>query len=105
MKTMRPSTASAAGCASQRMNGARVASRSRTSRCSRIRDSRDTSCEMRRSLLESASAITADVVEIDPAVVRFAQQNFGFSTAGEIHVEDARTFVARTDRRYDLIVH
>ncbi len=49
--------------------------------------------------------ITADVVEIDPAVVRFAQQNFGFSTVGEIHVEDARTFVARTDRRYDLIVH
>jgi hypothetical protein len=49
--------------------------------------------------------ITADVVEIDPAVVRFAQSDFGFSTAGEIHVEDARTFVARTDRRYDLVVH
>jgi SAM-dependent methyltransferase len=49
--------------------------------------------------------ITADVVEIDPAVVRFAQKDFGFATAGEIHVEDARTFVARTDRRYDLIVH
>jgi hypothetical protein len=49
--------------------------------------------------------ITADVVEIDPAVVRFAEKHFGFVTAGEIHVEDARTFVARTDRRYDLIVH
>ena len=49
--------------------------------------------------------ITADVVEIDPEVVRFAQKNFGFATAGEIHIEDARTFVARTDHRYDLIVH
>lgn len=49
--------------------------------------------------------IKADVVEIDPAVVRFAQSDFGFSTAGEIHVEDARTFVAGTDRRYDLVVH
>jgi SAM-dependent methyltransferase len=49
--------------------------------------------------------IKADVVEIDPAVVRFAQQDFGFSTPGEVHVEDARTFVARTERRYDLIVH
>jgi SAM-dependent methyltransferase len=49
--------------------------------------------------------IAADVVEIDPAVVRFAQSNFGFSTDGAIHVEDARTFVGRTDRRYDLVVH
>ncbi len=52
-----------------------------------------------------ANGITSDVVEIDPEVVRFAEKDFGFSTSGEIHVEDARTFVARTDRRYDLIVH
>jgi SAM-dependent methyltransferase len=49
--------------------------------------------------------IKADIVEIDPAVVRFAQQYFGFSTRGEIHVEDARTFLRLTDQRYDLIVH
>lgn len=49
--------------------------------------------------------IDADVVEIDPAVVRFAQQYFAFSTKGQIHVEDARTFLRRTDQRYDLIVH
>jgi SAM-dependent methyltransferase len=49
--------------------------------------------------------IDADVVEIDPAVVRFAQQYFGFSTKGQIHVEDARTFLRRTDQGYDLIVH
>ncbi|HMI85678.1 MAG TPA: fused MFS/spermidine synthase [Polyangiaceae bacterium] len=48
---------------------------------------------------------TVDVVEIDPAVVRFAQKYFGFATRGEIHVEDARTYLRRTDRRYDLIVH
>ena len=49
--------------------------------------------------------ITSDVVEIDPAVVRFATKYFGFTTEGEIHVEDARTFLRRTTRRYDLIVH
>lgn len=49
--------------------------------------------------------IDADVVEIDPAVVRFAQQYFGFSTKGQIYVEDARTFIRRTEQRYDLIVH
>jgi SAM-dependent methyltransferase len=49
--------------------------------------------------------IDADVVEIDPAVVRFAQQYFGFSTKGHIYLEDARTFVQRADQRYDIIVH
>jgi SAM-dependent methyltransferase len=49
--------------------------------------------------------IKADVVEIDPAVVRFAKKDFGFVTEGEIHIEDARTFIARTDHHYDLIVH
>ena len=49
--------------------------------------------------------IEADVVEIDPAVVRLAQSHFGFSTRGTIFVEDARTFLGRTNRRYDLIVH
>jgi hypothetical protein len=49
--------------------------------------------------------IRADVVEIDPTVVKFAQKYFGFSTQGEVYVEDARTFLRRTERRYDLIVH
>jgi predicted membrane-bound spermidine synthase len=51
------------------------------------------------------SGIRADVVEIDPAVVRFARSYFGFSTRGDTFVEDARTFLRRTGRRYDLIVH
>ena len=49
--------------------------------------------------------ITVDVVEIDPTVIRFAGQYFGFTTLGEIHEEDARTFLHRTARHYDLIVH
>lgn len=49
--------------------------------------------------------IRSDVVEIDPEVVRFARQYFDFSVAGDTFVEDARTFVARTNRRYDLIIH
>jgi SAM-dependent methyltransferase len=49
--------------------------------------------------------IRSDVVEIDPAVVLFAERYFGFATQGEIHVEDARTYLARTERRYDLVVH
>jgi MFS family permease len=52
-----------------------------------------------------AQGITVDVVEIDPAVIRFARQYFDFSTQGEIHEEDARTFLSRTDHRYDVIVH
>ncbi len=47
----------------------------------------------------------SDVVEIDPVVVRFARQYFHFSTPGHVFVEDARTFLRRTDRKYDVIVH
>ena len=52
-----------------------------------------------------AHGITVDVVEIDPAVIRFATQYFGFTTRGEVHEEDARTYLRRTARHYDLIVH
>jgi hypothetical protein len=47
----------------------------------------------------------ADVVEIDPHVVRFARQHFGFAIKGETFTEDARTLLRRTQRRYDVIVH
>jgi SAM-dependent methyltransferase len=46
-----------------------------------------------------------DVVEIDPAVVRFARRYFGFTTRGQVYEEDARTFLSRTSNRYDLVVH
>jgi len=49
--------------------------------------------------------LVSDVVEIDPAVVRFAGSHFGFKTAGLIYVEDARAFLRQTSRQYDVIVH
>jgi spermidine synthase len=49
--------------------------------------------------------LNVDVVEIDPEVVRFARQYFDFSTTGRVFVEDARTFLRRTARRYDVVVH
>jgi SAM-dependent methyltransferase len=52
-----------------------------------------------------ARGIKVDVVEIDPAVVRFASRYFGFASKGNVYQEDARTFLRRTDRHYDLIVH
>jgi SAM-dependent methyltransferase len=49
--------------------------------------------------------IKVDVVEIDPAIVRFAQKHFDFAATGDVFTEDARAFLRRTARRYDLIVH
>jgi predicted membrane-bound spermidine synthase len=49
--------------------------------------------------------LKVDVVEIDPAVVSFAQRYFGFSTTGAVYGEDARTFLRHTDQRYDLVIH
>ena len=50
-----------------------------------------------------------DVVEIDPAVVRVAQQYFGFRADAHVHVivEDGRAYVRRMlrgSRRYQLIM-
>ena len=49
--------------------------------------------------------IQVDVVEIDPAVVRFAQKYFEFVATGQVYTEDARAFLQRTAARYDLVVH
>jgi SAM-dependent methyltransferase len=49
--------------------------------------------------------IKVDVVEIDPAVVRFTEKHFDYSPTGDVHVEDARAFLRHTNHRYDLIVH
>ena len=49
--------------------------------------------------------IVSDIVEIDPDVLRFARQHFGFSTQGKEFVEDARTLIQRVDRKYDIVVH
>jgi len=45
------------------------------------------------------------VVEIDPAVVRYAEQYFAFTPTGKTYIEDARTLIRTTPDKYDLIVH
>ncbi len=46
-----------------------------------------------------------DSVEIDPAVVSFSKRYFGFTPTGEVFIEDARTYLRNSRRRYDIIVH
>jgi hypothetical protein len=46
-----------------------------------------------------------DVVELDPAVVTFARKYFKFEPTGEVYEEDVRTFINRSSRKYDIIVH
>lgn len=52
-------------------------------------------------------ALEIDIVEIDPAVVEVAQEYFHFRSGARLHVivDDARAYLAKTDRRYDLIIH
>ncbi|MEY4578482.1 MAG: hypothetical protein RL701_3185, partial [Pseudomonadota bacterium] len=51
------------------------------------------------------TSIKTDVVELDPAVVTLARKHFRFQPTGDVFEEDARTFINRTKRRYDVIVH
>ena len=53
----------------------------------------------------SSRGIRFDAVEIDPSVVRFAKQYFGFLPNGDVHEEDARTYLRHTQHRYDVVVH
>lgn len=48
--------------------------------------------------------VVTDVVDVDPAVVDLARRWFGFVPPGEVHIEDGRRFLARSGRRYDLII-
>lgn len=48
--------------------------------------------------------VNIDLVEIEPKVVGIAENYFGFSTeSSNIYIGDARTFVSRCPRQYDLI--
>ncbi|GAB4364934.1 MAG: hypothetical protein Kow0060_22200 [Methylohalobius crimeensis] len=49
--------------------------------------------------------LQTDIIEIDPAVARSAQDFFGFRPPGELWIGDARYQVRRIGKRYDLIVH
>jgi spermidine synthase len=57
-------------------------------------------------LRRSAPALEAEHVEIDPAVVELAERHFGFEPGprDRVHVDDARRFLRREERRWDLIV-
>jgi spermidine synthase len=50
--------------------------------------------------------ISTDVLEIDPVVVEMARRHFGWAppTDGEVLVEDARIYFARSPRRYDAVL-
>lgn len=53
----------------------------------------------------AAAGWRVDAVEIDPEVVRTAREWFGLDRAGaEVFEMDARRYLARTDRRYDVVL-
>lgn len=53
----------------------------------------------------ASHGFVVDVVEIDPGVKTLAEAHFEYRPAGRVAVEDARTFINRAPRRYDLVVH
>ena len=61
---------------------------------------------MVRFLTHHEPQVRIDAVEIDPAVVRIADQYFGVRTGGNVrvHTADAVKFVESTEDRYDLIL-
>lgn len=61
---------------------------------------------MVRFLTHHEPALTIDAVEIDPAVVRLADQYFGVRSAGpvRVHTADAVAFIESAADRYDLIL-
>jgi spermidine synthase len=61
---------------------------------------------MVRFLNHHEPQVRVDAVEIDPAVVRIADQYFGVRSGGNVrvHIADAVKFVESTEDRYDLIL-
>jgi MFS family permease len=56
--------------------------------------------------MEMARAgLTNDVVELDPHVVAYAKEFFGFTPNGQVAAEDGRRYLAETTKSYDIIVH
>lgn len=46
--------------------------------------------------------VATEVVDIDPEVVRVSRDYFGYR--GSVHIEDARYFLAKSERKYDFLV-
>jgi len=61
---------------------------------------------MVRFLTHHDPQVQIDAVEIDPVVVRLADQYFGVRTSGNVvvHTADAFRFIETTSNRYDLIL-
>ena len=61
---------------------------------------------MVRFLTHHEPQVQIDALEIDPAVVRLADEYFGVRTGGNVrvHTADAVAFVESTEERYDLIL-
>jgi len=59
-----------------------------------------------RVLSEICPKAAVDVVEIDPEMLKVAEDYFGFTTSDHLHVhlEDACDFIGRTRQKYDLVV-
>ncbi|MFI5449830.1 MAG: spermidine synthase [Candidatus Bathyarchaeia archaeon] len=60
-----------------------------------------------KAFLRDYPNVTVDVAEIDPEVVRVAEQYFAVNTSNprlHIYIDDGRVFLQRTQQRYDLIV-
>ncbi len=51
-----------------------------------------------------AQGVATDVVDIDPTVLDVAREYFSYSPRGGVFIQDARHFLATTDRTYDYIV-
>ena len=53
----------------------------------------------------AAQGVDVEAVEIDPASLEAAERFFGFDPSRvRVHLEDARTFLRRCNRRFDLVV-
>ncbi|MDH5326356.1 MAG: fused MFS/spermidine synthase [Gammaproteobacteria bacterium] len=48
--------------------------------------------------------INCDIVDIDPEVIKVAQQYFGLQTQGEVAADDARYFLEKNQKQYDIVV-
>jgi spermidine synthase len=60
-----------------------------------------------KSFLQHYPKVTVDVAEIDPEVIRVAEQYFGVNSSNprlHIYNEDGRIFLQQTDQKYDLVI-
>ncbi|MGI6455985.1 MAG: spermidine synthase [bacterium] len=59
-----------------------------------------------RIMAEYLPHVVMDIAEIDPMVVKVAEEYFSFSPTNEqhVHIQDGRMFLRRTREKYDLII-